>query len=519
MNASSASSTRRSPSSATRSAVATNRQQLQLVLPAASAPAQPQVRPARSSKLRMRLAFFAGDLLLINAGFLLAYWLRYDLRLWPEQSEFFDAPLRSYFLAQTLLVAVLLVDFARRGLYRLKRTTAWLDEVGTIVSGTTVGVAVLVMVFFVFRPGVTSRAMLFYAWVAVIILLSALRLAVRWVVAHRRRRGIGLERVLVVGAGHLGKMIMQQMAGRPGLGYDLVGFCDDVSWAQRAAFGRFRCLGPVGGLDAVLRDERIGEVVIALPSAEHERILEIVSLCEARGVGYRLVPDTFDLKLGTLDVDNLAGIPLIGLRETGLHGFNRALKRTIDVVVSAGLLALVSPLLLLLAIAVKLDSPGSFLLPQQRVGAGGRVFRAYKIRSMYRDAEQRLQELRARNEAGGPIFKMRDDPRRTRMGRLLRRFSLDELPQLWNVLIGDMSLIGPRPPIPYEVEQYEEWHKRRLEVTPGMTGLWQVSGRSELQFDEMVMLDLYYVENWSLGLDLKIILLTIPAVVTGRGAY
>jgi exopolysaccharide biosynthesis polyprenyl glycosylphosphotransferase len=506
-------------STATLPAESSTGQQLQRVHPSDPGSAPVQTRPARGGKLRTRLTFLGVDFVLINAGFLLAYWLRYDLRLWPEQSEFFDAPLRSYYLAQVLLVGVVLTEFARRGLYRLKRTTAWLDEVGTIVSGTTVGISVLVMVFFVFRPGVTSRAMLFFAWVVIIVLLSAERLAVRWAIAHRRRRGVGLERVLVVGAGHMGKMVMQQMASRPGLGYDLVGFCDDVAWAQRAAFGRFRCLGPVSGLDAVLVGERIGEVVIALPSAEHERILAIVSLCEARGVGYRLVPDTFDLKLGTLDVDDLAGIPLIGLRETALHGFNRALKRAIDIVAAGGLLVLIAPFLLLLAIAVKLDSPGSFLLPQQRVGAGGRVFRAYKIRSMHRNADQRLAELLGSNEAGGPIFKMRHDPRRTRVGRLLRRFSLDEVPQLWNVLVGDMSLIGPRPPLPHEVEQYEEWHKRRLEVTPGMTGLWQVSGRSELHFDEMVMLDLYYIENWSLGLDLKIVLQTIPAVVSGRGAY
>src|SRR5688572_20142239 len=172
------------PSTVPPAAQSSSRQQLHLVPPSAPWPAPAPARAARSSKLRTRLAYFAGDFVLINAGFLLAYWLRYDLRLWPEQSEFFDAPLSSYYLAQALLVGVLLIDFARRGLYRLKRTTAWLDEVGTIVSGTTVGISVLVMVFYVFRPGVTSRAMLFYAWVAIIVFLSAVRLAVRSVVAH-----------------------------------------------------------------------------------------------------------------------------------------------------------------------------------------------------------------------------------------------------------------------------------------------------------------------------------------------
>jgi exopolysaccharide biosynthesis polyprenyl glycosylphosphotransferase len=325
--------------------------------------------------------------------------------------------------------------------------------------------------------------------------------------------------VLVVGAGHMGKMIMQQLAGRPGMGYALAGFCDDVAWAQQADFGRFQCLGAVDDLARVVSEQRVDEVIIALPSAEHERVLEIVSLCQQSGVGFRLVPDTLDLTLGALDVDNLAGIPLIGLREHALHGFNRFVKRTIDVVVSAVALLVALPIMVAVAIGVRLDSKGPIFLPQERVGLNGRVFRIYKVRSMHVGAEHLLNELQQNNQAGGVIFKMKNDPRRTRAGRIIRKLSLDEVPQLWNVLIGDMSIVGPRPPIPHEVALYEDWHRRRLDVVPGLTGLWQVSGRSDIPFEEMVMLDLYYIENWSLGLDLKIILRTIPAVLTMRGAY
>ncbi|MDQ3702780.1 MAG: sugar transferase, partial [Chloroflexota bacterium] len=359
----------------------------------------------------------------------------------------------------------------------------------------------------------------FYAWLAIIVLLSALRLAVRWATARRRRRGEGVARILVVGAGHIGKMVMQQIAGRPGLGYAVAGFCDDVFWAQQTPFGRFHCLGAVADLPRVLREHGVDEVVIALSSAEHQRILCIVALCEQNGVEFRLVPDTFDLTLGSLEVDELAGIPLIGRREPALKGFNLAVKRLIDIAVSSVALLLLAPAMLLVALAVKLDSPGPIFYPQERVGAGGRVFRIYKIRSMHVDAERRRATLLHRNEAGGPIFKMKDDPRRTRVGRFIRKFSLDEVLQLWNVVVGDFSLVGPRAPLPHEVEQYDDSHRRRLEVTPGLTGLWQVSGRSDLPFDEMVMLDLYYIENWSIGLDLKIILQTIPAVLSGRGAY
>jgi exopolysaccharide biosynthesis polyprenyl glycosylphosphotransferase len=195
------------------------------------------------------------------------------------------------------------------------------------------------------------------------------------------------------------------------------------------------------------------------------------------------------------------------------------LKRLIDIAFSFFGLLFGAPLLALIALAIKLDSPGPILFRQERVGKGGRRFVCYKFRSMVEGAEEQKASLRGLNEADGPIFKMKDDPRVTRMGRWLRRFSLDELPQLYNVLRGEMSLIGPRPPLPEEVAQYQAWHMRRLEVSPGITGLWQVSGRSELPFDEMVLLDIYYAEQWSPALDMKIFLRTIPKLIFGDGAY
>lgn len=471
------------------------------------------------ARLRMKFALLGVDFVLLNLSFLLAYWLRYDLRLWPETAEFYDAPLSAYTTAQAIFVVTALVVMLRQGLYRLRRTTQWLDEVGIVMSGVTIALSALVIVFFLVRPGVTSRAMLLYLWGASIVLLGAFRLIVRWELARRRRNGVGVSRVLVIGVGHLGKMVMQQIAGRPGLGYDLAGFCDDVACAQGASFGRFECLGPVRDLPLVVRDYRIDEVVIALPSAEHATIVSIVDLCDRLGIDFRLVPDTYDVTLGALEIDDIAGIPLIGRRESMIRGVNMVMKRAIDVVASLCALVVCAPIVAVVAILVRLDSQGPIFIPQLRVGAKGRTFRCYKIRSMYQDADRRLADLTNANEAGGVIFKMREDPRRTRVGRVIRKLSIDELPQFWSILTGEMSLVGPRPPFPHEVDQYEEWHKRRLSVTPGLTGLWQVSGRSDLPFDEMVMLDLYYIENWSLSLDLKIILRTIPTVLSGRGAY
>jgi exopolysaccharide biosynthesis polyprenyl glycosylphosphotransferase len=220
-----------------------------------------------------------------------------------------------------------------------------------------------------------------------------------------------------------------------------------------------------------------------------------------------------------MDVDDLGGIPMIGVKAISITGWKLITKRAIDFTIALVGLIVLSPLMLLIALAIKLDSPGPVLFKQIRMGKGGRPFILYKFRSMREGAEEEQQKLTDLNEAEGPIFKIRHDPRCTTVGRFLRRTSLDELPQLYNVLRGEMSLVGPRPPVPKEVECYEEWHKKRLEVSPGMTGLWQVSGRSELTFDEMALLDIYYIENWSAALDTEIFLRTIPRIIFGNGAF
>jgi len=241
--------------------------------------------------------------------------------------------------------------------------------------------------------------------------------------------------------------------------------------------------------------------------------------CEREQVRGRIVPDLFQLALSRVDIEDLGGIPIIGVKEASITGWNLAFKRASDLVISSAGLILLSPLLLLISVAIKLDSPGPILFKQVRVGKGGRRFVFHKFRSMRQGAEEERRQLVDQDEVVGATFKIRHDPRCTRVGRLLRRASLDELPQFYNVLRGEMSLVGPRPALPSEVEQYQEWHRRRLEISPGITGLWQVSGRSQLTFDEMCLLDIYYLENWSPLLDLKIALKTAPAVLAGRGAY
>jgi exopolysaccharide biosynthesis polyprenyl glycosylphosphotransferase len=245
----------------------------------------------------------------------------------------------------------------------------------------------------------------------------------------------------------------------------------------------------------------------------------IVHECEGRQISARIVPDLFQMSLTQVDVDDLAGVPLISVRQIGFGRLALLVKRAMDVAGAIIGLVVGAPLLALIAFAIRLDSPGPILFSQARIGQGGVPFRMLKFRSMRAGSEAELENLRLLNESDGPTFKMRDDPRITRIGRRLRRHSLDELPQLWNVLRGEMSLVGPRPPLPDEVDRYKDWHMRRLEVRPGLTGLWQVSGRSLLSFDEQVLLDIHYVEKWSLWLDLQTLLRTIPQVVLGDGAY
>jgi exopolysaccharide biosynthesis polyprenyl glycosylphosphotransferase len=334
-----------------------------------------------------------------------------------------------------------------------------------------------------------------------------------------RRQGVGVARAIIVGAGEVGRTVMRTMVAHPDLGYEIAGFVDDDPSKGTTDIGRFKGLGSLDNLPLLVQDEAIDEVIITLPWQYHRKIMAIMAQCERENIKARIVPDLFQMTISRMSIIEMGGIPLIGVKQVQISPFTRLIKRGVDVVFSLLVLILAAPLMGLIALAIKLGSPGPVLFRQQRVGKGGKIFVLYKFRSMAVGAEEQQELLSDLNEADGPIFKIKEDPRVTRVGRWLRRLSLDELPQFYNVLRGDMSLIGPRPPVPEEVAQYQPWHMRRLEIAPGITGLWQVSGRSELPFDEMALLDIYYAEQWSPALDVKILLRTIPTVVFGDGAY
>ncbi len=459
------------------------------------------------------------DALAINLAFYAAYVLRYVVE-WPTPVEdVFFFPYRYYFPVGLILSATLLVLFHAQGLYANRPGETWLDEFQRVVSGTTTGIVGLVVLYFFYRPNVYSRLVFFYAAALIVIALGINRWAKYLLLAYLRRRGIGVEKVLIVGAGEVGRAVMRSIVAHPELGYQIVGFVDDDPEEGVSSLGRIEGLGPISRLPTLVQERAVDEVIVTLPWMHHRQILTIVDQCQNRNVRARVVPDLFQMSLSSVDFYDLDGIPLLGVREATISQFERVLKRILDVVAGLAGLVVLAIIFVPVAIAIKLDSPGPVLYYQERVGRGGRRFNIIKFRSMHVDADAQQSSLLDRNEADGPLFKMKDDPRMTRVGRLLRKLSLDEWPQFLNVLKGDMSVVGPRPNRPAEVEAYKPWHRRRLEVKPGITGLWQVGGRSEVPFDEMVLLDVYYIENWSVALDLKVMLRTVPHVLLSRGAY
>ncbi len=459
------------------------------------------------------------DLSAVAIAWLLAFGLRYELELGGAIFPGLYVPLSDFGLVGLVFGGAMLAALAAFGLYRRAALSSWLDQVGKIILAGLLAEAALIVASYLVREAFppSSRLMFAYLGVATVLIVALLRLAVhRWYVS-RFRRGIGCERVIVIGRGTLAKMLMQQIRGNAGAGMVMVGFVDHSEDDPRN-FGRFDRLGGLASIEAVLDAHPADRLVIALPLEESWHVNELIEICRRRTLRFTLVPDLLALQAGQVRTEAVAGIPLLTISRNQISGFNAALKRGLDISLAATALVLLSPILAAIAIAIRLDSPGPALFGQQRVGRDREMFRMIKFRSMDQGAPQARYEVfpEARNQA---LFKPRYDPRVTRVGRWLRKTSLDELPQLVNVLRGQMSLVGPRAQIPDEVLAYDEFAFNRLLATPGITGLWQVSGRSNLGFEEMVMLDTYYVGHWSPGLDLKILLRTIPAVLKGEGAY
>ena len=432
------------------------------------------------------------------------------------------------------VVLVRLVSNVYYDLYRLRGEFSYLDECVRVFRAAAVGSLLIVAWAFLYRGGFEFRAFSYARGVFVLdffVALAAytvLRLATRAAQSAVRRHEVNLIPTLVVGRGVAAALCVREMQARRELGYRVIGIVDTGAGALGDMFEGVPVVADLNSLPEAIRETGANEVIITDPTLSGDMLFEVMMrVGRRRGVEFRIAPSLFNCLPRKTEVDQIGVLPVITLFREPLGQGASLLKRACDVLAAAAALVLLSPLWVLMALLIKLDSKGPVLYRQERVGMDGRIFLFLKFRTMrtgaddreHREYQRRYIEGQPETNLGDsqrPVYKLHDDPRVTRTGRWLRRTSLDELPQLLNVLRGDMSLVGPRPPIPYEVEAYALWHRKRLDMKPGMTGLWQVSGRNRLSFDEMVRLDLFYIENWSLWLDLKIMLRTLPVLLRGE---
>ena len=460
------------------------------------------------------------DAIAMSIAGLAAVWLRFGSFQVSVAIEL-DVALEYWQLA--LIVPWLWLPFlALEGLYDLDRLSWSFAEISRIAKALALGVVgVIILTFAVKLPGL-SRWWLLVAWLLSVALVFFGRLIVQRVLSNLRRRGKMLYRTLVVGTNAEALRIVTVLGKTYAHGILPIGCLssptEDAREEEMCA-ADVPCLGLAEDIADVVHKHDVDTVVIASSAFDHDVIAGMISELRQTPVRVHISSGLFEVLTARVFVREVAGVPLITIKRLGFTALNRVLKRAFDILVSLVLIVIGSPLWIALAVAIKVTSAGPVFYRQERVGRGGACFRMFKYRSMVADADSLRDVLDEDNEADGPIFKMRNDPRVTSVGRFMRKFSLDEFPQLINVFIGDMSLVGPRPPLPSETEQYGQRHWRRMEVPPGMTGLWQVSGRSDLSFDEMVRLDLFYIENWSLMFDIALILRTVPAVFGGKGAY
>ncbi len=443
------------------------------------------------------------DYLMVVLAGLLAYRIRFEA-ITDVRPVFYELPFAEYRNA-LLVVAVLWVAiFALSGLYAIAGTKRLPVELTKIFLACSTGVLLLIVIVFLQRELFSSRFIILAGWALSIVTVSIARMIVRAVQHVAFRRGVGVHQVVVFGDGSTTAEVLRAIGAQPNLGYRVVG---TFSVATPETITR---------LESLARERHIDEILLADPNVDRATTNQLVEFAGDRGITFKYAADIFETSAIRLELAMIGGVPIIELKKTPLDGWGKILKRAFDIVASFLLLVLLSPVLLLVALAIKIDSPGPAIIRLVRIGERGRPFSVYKFRSMIKDAHLLKKDLAHLNERDGPLFKIKDDPRVTSVGRFIRHTSIDELPQFWNVLTGTMSLVGPRPHEPEEVEHYQRHHRKLLTVKPGISGMAQISGRSDLSFEEEVRLDVFYIENWSLWLDLQVLLRTVAVVVSAK---
>jgi exopolysaccharide biosynthesis polyprenyl glycosylphosphotransferase len=455
------------------------------------------MRPVSTRWFVFRVLLIVADAGFVKLGLWLAYWARFLSPWFPTGVN----PGRGvYDTFEWLAVGVWTILFASTGAYGRINLFAS-DEFLRVAKGVFLGWVVVLAGVFLSHRGDLSRLSLGLGAGAGLLLVFLGRQALKTLYVFFLRRWGSRRGILVVGGGPLAQTIRRVLARHP----------DVTVFASQAR--------DPGTLRELIARHRVREVYLGETGLSHAVMVAMSETADEAGVIFRIVPDVLELRMGEVVYDDSSGLPTYQIKSVALHGWTYFYKRLFDVVIGLVIALAGAVPFLAVALLIKLDSPGPVFFRQKRVGLRGRTFPLIKFRTMVADAERQKEELRGRNERAGPVFKIKGDPRVTWVGKWLRRFSVDEFPQILNILRGDMSLVGPRPPLPEEVALYPEGARKRLNVLPGLTGLWQVSGRAKLTFEEMVELDIFYIEHWSPGMDLKILFRTFPAVFRARGAY
>lgn len=432
-------------------------------------------------------------------------------------SPFHIPRLYEYFLFYFISSSIYYVFLFKNKAYHFVSSKSYLDQYLKVAGMYSYAILITIGLAFVLKIVSYSRFVILSYWASVILLSGMILALKRGVFFYLSRKDVITKRVAIIGTEEVGQHLARELERNKHLGYRVVGFLDTTLKNKNKEFP-YKIIGDITEIINIIDKYAIDEVIITNPS-QREMVNRLIEKLRKLSVTIKIIPDMFNLVTSSIEFGNINVMPYMTLIKTPMRGISLYIKRIFDIILSSVLLLLLLPLLIVVGVLIKLDSPGPIFFKQQRVGKNGRLFYMYKFRSMVLNADKLQRKLIKDNEMDGPVFKIRDDPRITRIGKFIRKYSIDELPQLLNVLKGEMSLVGPRPPLPKEVLNYGDWEWRRLEVNPGITGLWQVSGRSDLSFQQWVHLDIYYIENWSLLLDLKILLKTIPVVLRGEGAY
>ena len=460
---------------------------------------------------------WASDIIITISSFFLAYWLRgkYLIR-WDLGSLI---PLSRYTWLLLVIVPVWAVLLKIFDAYRSYRTVSFINELMALGKTAVTGGLVIGAIAFATKSQYLSRVFILTFVIVNIILLGVERFCIRSAAWLVRKRGYNFRNVAIVGSGEIARDVARRIKNYTGWGLRVLGFVAEDDSVKESVIEGHPVLGSLAELEDIVERLAVDEVIVAVSNMKLEDLEDAFLMLEDHGINARMIANIFPHVIAKIQMEEFESIPLLTFSTVPTNVLALYTKRVFDIVLSAVLLVVSAPIMMAATIAIKATSPGPVLFRQQRCGLHGRLFTLYKFRSMYRDAEVRKKDLERYNEMGGPVFKMKDDPRITPFGRYMRRASIDELPQLWNVLKGDMSIVGPRPPVPEEVSKYQRWQRRRLSMRPGITCIWQISGRNDItDFDEWVKLDLQYIDTWSLALDLKIFLKTIPVVLLRKGA-